>query len=82
MKPTVIHVNRQNIAMNAKDEKERPFYTVKLSNGSTRYAKSVEIRGPSRLVNGRLSCGARAWMETHSPITMHDECSFTESRIV
>ena len=59
----IIHVNRQHIAMNAKDGKNRPVYTIK--NGKkTRYAREVIIDGPSRLVyNGsQLNCGARAWI--------------------
>jgi len=77
----IIHVNRQNIAMNAKDQGDRPVYTVK-RNGTTRYARQIEIHGPSTLVyDGRqLSCGARAWIETRSPLTLIDEMSFQESR--
>lgn len=80
-KPTIIHVNRQNIAMNAKDGKNRPVYTIKKS-GKTRYAREVIIDGPSKLVynSTQLSCGARAWIETTSEITLVDEMSFTESR--
>ena len=77
----VIHVNRQHIAMNAKDGGNRPVYTIK-DNGKIRYAREVEINGPSRLIyNGhQLSCGARAWIETDSEITLIDEMTFTEAR--
>lgn len=77
----IIHVNRQHIAMNAKDGGDRPVYTVK-TKGKTRYAREVFIDGPSRLVyNGQqLSCGARAWIETDSNITLIDEMSFKEAR--
>jgi hypothetical protein len=77
----IIHVNRQHIAMNAKDGKNRPVYTIKTGR-STRYAREVHINGPSRLVyTGRqLSCGARAWIETDGPIMLIDEMSFTEAR--
>ena len=59
----IIHVNRQHIAMNAKDGKNRPVYTIK-NKGKTLYAREVSINGPSRLVyNGnQLTCGARAWI--------------------
>lgn len=79
----IIHVNRQNIAMNIKDGKSRPVYTIKVG-GNTRYAREVHIDGPSKLVytGDRLSCGARAWIETDAEITMVDEMSFTESRAV
>lgn len=78
---SIIHVNRQHIAMNAKDNGNRPIYTIK--NGKkTRYAREVIIDGPSRLVyNGsQLNCGARAWIETDSPLLLIDEMTFKEAR--
>jgi len=77
----IIHVNRQHIAMNAKDGSNRPVYTVK--NGRrTMYACEVIINGPSRLVyNGnQLSCGARAWIETDADVDLIDEMTFKEAR--
>lgn len=81
MSKTIIHVNRQHIAMNSKDGKNRPVYTIKMG-GKTRYAREVEILGPSKMVyNGnQLSCGARAWIETNSDVLLIDEMSFTEAR--
>lgn len=83
MSQSIIHVNRQHIAMNAKDGKNRPVYTIKIGN-KTRYAREVEILGPSRMVyNGdQLSCGARAWIETDSELKLIDEMSFKEARAV
>lgn len=77
----IIHVNRQHIAMNAKDGGDRPVYTVK-RDGETRYAREVLINGPSRLVykGTQLRCGARAWIETDAELTLVDECSFAEAR--
>lgn len=77
----IIHVNRQHIAMNAKDGKNRPVYTVK-DKGKTLYAREVVINGPSKLVyNGeQLACGARAWIETDSDIQLIDEMTFKEAR--
>lgn len=77
----IIHVNRQHIAMNARDGGNRPVYTIK-RGGQTRYAREVVIDGPSRLVyNGdQLSCGARAWIETDAELTLIDEMSFKEAR--
>jgi hypothetical protein len=77
----IIHVNRQFIAMNAKDGGRRPVYTVK-RNGQTRYAREVVINGPSRMIyNGtQLSCGARAWIETDAEINLIDEMSFKEAK--
>jgi hypothetical protein len=77
----IIHVNRQFIAMNAKDGGCRPVYTIK-RKGVTRYAREVEITGPCRLIyNGtQLSCGARAWIETDAEINLIDEMSFKEAK--
>lgn len=77
----IIHVNRQHIAMNAKDGKNRPVYTVK-DKGKTLYAREVVINGPSKLVyNGeQLACGARAWIETDSDIQLIDEMTFKEAK--
>lgn len=82
MKPHIIHVNRQHIAMNARDGGNRPVYTVKLNGRTTRYAREVQINGPSRMVyNGeQLNCGARAWIETYSDITLIDEMSWKDAR--
>jgi len=80
----IIHVNRQNISMNAKDGMDRPVYTIKFGSKKTRYAREVVINGPSKLVyNGdQLNCGARAWIETDADLTLKDEMSFKESREV
>lgn len=77
----IIHVNRQHIAMNAKDGKNRPVYTIK-DKGKTMYAREVVINGPSKLVyNGeQLTCGARAWIETESEIELIDQMTFKEAR--
>ena len=77
----IIHVNRQHIAMNAKDGGNRPVYTVK-TGGKVRYAREVFIDGPSKLVydGSQLNCGARAWIKTDSDIVLVDEMSFTEAR--
>ena len=78
----LIHVNRQHIAMNAKDGKNRPVYTIK-DQGKTLYAREVIINGPSKLVyNGeQLTCGARAWIETDSEIELIDQMTFIEARL-
>ena len=78
----IIHVNRQNIQMNANDGKNRPVYTVKNGIGKPRYGRKVVIHGPSACVydGTQLSCGARAWIETESEVEIIDEMSFQESR--
>jgi hypothetical protein len=77
----IIHVNRQFIAMNAKDGGTRPVYTIK-TNGKIRYAREVEILGQSKMVydGTQLKCGARAWIETDSDINLIDEMTFTEAK--
>jgi hypothetical protein len=82
MKPHIIHVNRQHIAQNAKDEGNRPVYTVKLNTGNIRYAREVNVLGPSKLVydGTQLSCGARAWIETHAELELIDEMTYAEAK--
>jgi len=78
---SIIHVNRQFLAMNAKDGRNRPVYTIK-QGGKTKYAREVVIDGPSKLVydGSQLRCGARAWIETDSNLTLIDECTFKEAK--
>lgn len=82
IKPIIIHVNRQHIAQNAKDGKNRPVYTVKVRSNKTRYGREVIISGTSKLVyNGdQLACGARAWIETYSDVCIIDDMSYKEAR--
>ena len=67
--------------MNAKDGRNRPVYTIK-QGGKTKYAREVVIDGPSKLVydGSQLNCGARAWIETDSSLTLIDECTFKEAK--
>lgn len=77
----VIHVNKQFIAMNAKDGKNRPVYTIKRS-GKTIYAREIDILGRSSLIsNGtQLSCGARAWIETRAGLDVYGMTTFAEAK--
>lgn len=78
---SIIHVNRQFLAMNANDGLNRPVYTIK-QGGKTKYAREVVIDGPSKLVydGSQLRCGARAWIETDSNLALIDECTFKEAK--
>lgn len=82
MTKSIIHVNRQHIAMNAKDGGNRPVYTIK-HKGVTRYAREVIIDGPSRMVYNPegLACGAKCYMETEAVVHLIDEMTFQEARL-
>ena len=69
--------------MNAKDGGNRPVYTIKQGSKTT-YAREVVIDGPSKLVydGSQLKCGARAWIETDSDLTLVDPQSFKEAKQV
>lgn len=67
---TIIHVNQLAVRANAKKGTRDPVLTVKTYK-SNQYAHQVEIDGPSRVVyspDKPLSCGARVWIETTSPV--------------
>lgn len=81
---SIIHVNRQNIAMNRKDGKHRPVYTIKKKGQSKAiYAQEVFIEGPSRMVyrpDDPHKCGAVAWIETDCSLRLSGETDFKGSR--
>lgn len=84
MSEHIIHVNRHHIAANTKDGRRRPIYTIKSKGQGTRYARQVDIDGPSRLIyspDKPLSCGARAWIETDAGLTLTDEMSYQEAKL-
>lgn len=69
---TVIHVNQHVIARNRKTGSTDPATIVRDYEGSTP-ASRVRIEGPPEIVNSYLeplSCGARVWIETRSPVTI------------
>lgn len=69
---TIIHVNQHAIRRNIKAEKPEPVLTVKTYKSNT-YAHEVSIEGASKVVyspHKPLSCGARVWIETESPVTI------------
>tara|TARA_B110000444_G_scaffold149867_1_gene140219 strand:+ start:23163 stop:23615 length:453 start_codon:yes stop_codon:yes gene_type:complete len=79
-KRKIIHVNQAMIAHNRKNPgKPKPPITIQTSNGSIR-ASRMKIKGDSELVydpQNQLSCGARLWIETKSPIEL-DDCARLE----
>ena len=59
-----------NIRYNKKHNAKRPVITVKMSKENV-YGHRVKILGGSDVIyspDKPLSCGARVWIETHSPI--------------
>ena len=76
-----IHINQHVIRANKKNGTNDPAITVKTSKENI-YADRVEIDGPSSVVyspDKPLSCGARVWIETDAPVTLHglDKEKFT-----
>jgi hypothetical protein len=72
---TRIHVNQAVIRRNGKTGEREPVLTVKQGKRN-RYAQEVIIEGPSRVVyspDKPLSCGAKVWIETTSPVTLVGE---------
>ena len=69
---TIIHVNQHAIRRNIKASTPEPVLTVKTYKSNT-YAHEVAIQGPSSVVyspDKPLSCGARVWIETTSPVVI------------
>lgn len=69
-----IHVNQHNIRANAKDGFNRPCITVKTYKDNT-YGHEVQIMGTSSVIyrpDNPLSCGAKVWIETSSPVIVTD----------
>lgn len=66
-----IHVNQPALRANVKDDGDRPIFSIQTSRG-VHHAHEVVIAGPTRAVapGKALSCGARAWVETDSAVTV------------
>lgn len=77
-----IHINMHVIRKNKKENLYDPVVTVKSSSGNF-YGHRVQIEGPSEIVYPEkpLSCGARVWVETRSPVQVIDEVTNTVSAI-
>lgn len=73
-----IHVNQHVLKSNSKHDQKEPIFTVKCSNRN-HYGHRVKIEGPSEVVYGLkpLSCGAKAWIETTSPVEVWDTVNET-----
>lgn len=81
---TIIHVNRQHIAFNAKVGKPvLPTYIVRQGSKTT-YCHAFKVLGPLESADPRvrrpLSCGARAWLETEHKVEFTDPMTFHETK--
>jgi len=71
---TIVHVNQHVIKSNRLNAENNPVLTVKTYKSNT-YAHEVVIHGPSRIIyrpDKPLSCGARVWIETESPVEIKE----------
>jgi hypothetical protein len=67
-----IHVNRQNIARNAKDGDKRPQWIVQTGSGpiSCHAVVTYGIVAGSTPEDPQLSCGARVYLTTKDPVAV------------
>lgn len=78
----IIHVNQHIIKRNRETGANDPVITVKTYE-SNNYAHDVQIDGPSKIVycpNKPLSCGARVWIETTSPVHLNTTASLATEK--
>ena len=67
---TIVHVNQHVSKKNQKTGERNPVLTVKTYKTNV-YAHEVVLKGDSKVVyspDKPLSCGARVWIETQSPV--------------
>ena len=67
---TIVHVNQHVIKKNQKTGERNPVLTVKTYKTNV-YAHELVLKGDSKVVyspDKPLSCGARVWIETQSPV--------------
>ena len=62
------------VKRNNKTREREPVLTCKTSKSNT-YEQKVKIHGDSEVIyspDKPLSCGARVWVETNSPVTVDE----------
>jgi hypothetical protein len=77
-----IHVNAKLIRWNLKHNEKVSVCRVQ-EGSKSRYCNGVVISGPSVMVyrpDKPLSCGAKVWIETESPVVLIDETTYSEIR--
>jgi hypothetical protein len=80
---TIIHVNRQFIAFNAKaGEPVLPTYIIRRGSKAT-YGHAFETKGLLVGIDPRkkrqLKCGARAWLETDGPVKITGAMTYQDA---
>jgi hypothetical protein len=77
---TIIHVDRSIIALNYRDNGNRPVYVVKTEN-TISYARKVKINGPCEMVydDDKRNFGAKAYIVTESEVELIDEMTYEEA---
>lgn len=72
-KRTRIHVRRDLIRQDLNTPRLSKAIGVETSGMRKRYGRSVTIHGTAKVIYRKkpLSCGARAWIETYAPVTVH-----------
>lgn len=86
MRKAIVHVNRHQIARNAKDGGGRPVLTVKRGK-KTSYGSQVDIYDAAgnlvaRLVyrpQAPLPCGATVWLECEHDVGVEGEVSYADA---
>ena len=71
---TRIHVNRQKMATDKKSHSNSRVIGVETTGMRKRYGRRITCHGPVTFIYRPLKplkCGARAWAETTSKVTVH-----------
>ena len=69
-----VHVRRDLIARDRKTGETSAAVAVETTGMRKRYGVQVTLTGPSKVIyrpDKPLSCGARCWIETWSPVLVH-----------
>jgi len=80
VKKTIIHINRNVIQRNEKNNTLLPVCRVDLQ-GKTWYGSEVDILGPSKMIyspDKPRPCGAKLWIETEAEVFIHNKTTYKE----
>lgn len=84
---TIVHVNRQYIAFNAKHGKPvLPTYIIRRGSQPPVYAHAFKMIGTLEGIDPReksqLKCGARAWLETTDQVIPVEPMTWKEAEAI